>query len=377
MKFIQVFAVLTLTVFTSACNSSSKVGELDSNELDQAFSDSGEEKAPVRYASGMYGPFEEQHQVANYLVEIFEDSKGHLWFGTMDFGVARFDGEDLTYFTTEDGLCGMTISSVTEDNEGNIWLGSHTGLCKYDGESFEIIWTTSGRHDEGDGWVSVTRDNDGTIWAANSLGIYRQEGDAFVPFELPIASEEITSYSITKGRGSLRLHDSKGNYWFGVDGYGAIKYDGESFTRLSQEDGLCSNNISSILEDKNGNIWFTSIQSYQPEMTGDGGLCMYDGKTFKKFTEQPGLSQNDLYTVYEDKDGILWIGATGHGVYQYDGETFTFIDKTNRMDLTSGFGLQSMLHDSRGALWFGFSGGLFTSQHNGDIVNVVRNAVGC
>ena len=41
-------------------------------------------------------------QIAEYVVEIFEDSKGNLWFGTGNKGAARYDGKALTYFTTVD-----------------------------------------------------------------------------------------------------------------------------------------------------------------------------------------------------------------------------------------------------------------------------------
>src|SRR5690348_11786336 len=61
-------------------------------------------------------------QIDQYVVEIFEDSKGTLWFGTINKGAARYDGKALTYLTTEDGLSGNTVTSFAEDKEGNIWI---------------------------------------------------------------------------------------------------------------------------------------------------------------------------------------------------------------------------------------------------------------
>ena len=157
----------------------------------------------------------------------------------------------------------------------------------------------------------------------------------------------------------MALHDSKGNLWFSTDGYGAFKYDGTSFTHFTKEDGLCSNNVTSIMEDRQGRIWFTCIQSYQPEMTGDGGVCRYDGKSFTKFPTVKGLSENDIYTIYETRAGNIWIGASGVGAYRFDGETFTLFSETDRKHWTRNFGLQGMAEDQSGTLWFGFSGGLF------------------
>ena len=75
-------------------------------------------------------------QIADYVVEIFEDSKGNLWFGTVEQGVARFDGKTLTYLTIDDGLPGNTVADIVEDEAGNLWFGTHSGLSKYNGMFF-------------------------------------------------------------------------------------------------------------------------------------------------------------------------------------------------------------------------------------------------
>jgi hypothetical protein len=54
-------------------------------------------------------------QLDAYVVEAFEDSKGHLWFGTNGQGAARYDGQSLTYFSVADGLCDATVTSIIED----------------------------------------------------------------------------------------------------------------------------------------------------------------------------------------------------------------------------------------------------------------------
>ena len=298
-------------------------------------------------------------RIAPYVVEVYEDRRGQLWLGTMSKGAARFDGKTLTWFSAQDGLPSNTVTSFAEDRDGNLWLGTHHGLCKYDGKKFTPIWKTTGRHDRGEGWMGVHADRAGNIWTSTNKGVFRFDGTAFSEFKLPAVEGEITSYGITAGRASMALEDKHGNLWFRTDGNGAYKFDGQSFTHFTKSDGLCSNNVNSILEDKEGNIWFACMQSFQPKMTGDGGVCRYDGRSFTKFPDVKGLSGKDIYTIYETTTGDLWIGATGVGAYRFDGKTFTLFDKTDRMHSTRHFGVQSILEARNGTLWFGFSGGLF------------------
>ena len=69
------------------------------------------------------------------------------------------------------------------------------------------------------------------------------------------------------------FEDTKGNLWFETMSDGAARYDGKVFTHFTTQDGLCNNDVGSILEDKNGNIWFGT----------EGGVCRYYGKAFNYF----------------------------------------------------------------------------------------------
>ena len=297
-------------------------------------------------------------QIAEYVVETFEDRYGHLWFGTIDKGVARYDGKALTYFTQRDGLCGDTVTSIAEDKGGRLWFGTHTGVSKYDplasaerGESrFTTILNSEG---------SVRAGRDGTIWISSNTRIHRASGSVLAEFAVPVDRAKVASYSIVPGRVRMELEDRQGNLWFATDGAGALRFDGTTFRHFTKEDGLCSNTVWSIIEDAKGGIWFACIQAFQPRKTGDGGVCRYDGKTFTRFPDVKGLSGNDIYTIYPERSGQIWIGATGVGAYRHDGKTFTLHDQVDKRERIQNFGVQSILEDRSGVLWFGFSGGLF------------------
>lgn len=315
-------------------------------------------------------------RISQYVVSVFQDRKGDHWFGTMHDGAVRYDGKTLKYFTEKDGLPTNVVTCFAEDNQGNLWVGTHAGVCKFDGEKFARIAIPHGSPDANRptalNSASIQTDRDGNLWASVGQKVYHSKGESFTEFKMPIDAKKIPSFAIVPGRVSLRLQDKAGNLWFGTDGAGAYKFDGKTFTQFTKVDGLCSNNVNNIVEDRQGNIWFACMQSYQPKMTGDGGVCRFDGKSFTKFAEVKGLSENDIYTIQLTRSGDIWIGASGVGAYRYDGTTFTLFNETDKPHWTRHFGVQDILEDRNGTLWFGFSGGLF--RFNGkSFYNVTKN----
>ncbi|MEZ4806105.1 MAG: two-component regulator propeller domain-containing protein [Flavobacteriales bacterium] len=304
-------------------------------------------------------------RIAQYVVHAFTDNKGTLWFGTMGHGVAHVADGRLTFHSPADGAGGDVVSSIAQDRYGDMWFAGHegTGLVRYDGNVFSQQWSEES---------AVNTDRDGNVWAATAREVLRHDGEHFVPFPLPIDRAAITVYAIRPGRASLALHDSKGDFWFRTDGAGLLKYDGKDFTHYTKEDGLCSNSVNDVVEDDDGRIWVICMQAFQPGMTDDGGLCRLDGERFTGFPELHGLHHNDLYTLFKDSKGAIWVGATGTGVYRFDGTDFTLYDRTDRPDLNAGFGLQGMTEAADGTLWCGFSGGLFRFDGKG-FVHVGRN----
>ncbi|MBN4056705.1 hypothetical protein JYU19_00160 [bacterium AH-315-J21] len=150
------------------------------------------------------------------------------------------------------------------------------------------------------------------------------------------------------------LLDNAGNLWFGTTTEGAYRYDGKSFSRFTELEGLCNNEIWSILEDKDGVIWFGTAD----------GLCSYDGENFTH-VPIPWNGKDDLWgdmcnpnvvmSMLEDRNGFLWLGTCGGGAYRYDGNTF--INFTSNADQLQSDSLhhnviKSMLEDTDGNIWF-------------------------
>jgi ligand-binding sensor domain-containing protein len=167
----------------------------------------------------------------------------------------------------------------------------------------------------------------------------------------------------TKGSGEnnnihCSLQDRAGNLWFGTTGDGVYRYDGKTFTPFTEKDGLSSNTVWSILEDKKGNIWFgTSV-----------GVSCYDEKKISKISltnentnylittayKAPSI-KNDVWCMMQDKSGTIWF-CSNDGVYCFNGTSYSrFLDNYSIIN-KSGVqltGVQSILEDSNGDIWFG------------------------
>ena len=93
--------------------------------------------------------------------------------------------------------------------------------------------------------------------------------------------------------------------------------------------------IREIFEDSKGNIWIGS---------GKEGVCLYDGSTFTYFSQEDGLSHNQVRAVYEDENGLIWFEC-GHGLSNYDGEKITTV--TSRY-----YESKNNWQESENDLWF-------------------------
>ncbi len=157
------------------------------------------------------------------------------------------------------------------------------------------------------------------------------------------------------------IKDSRGFLWFGTM-YGLARYEGTGYTifKHNPEDhsSISFDDIVSLYEDKNGNIWIG---------TWGGGLNKYnpyEGK-FTRYVFQKdnpdGINDNIVWAITEDKDGNIWLGTERGGLNKYDPLKNKFVHYThNDSDYKSisSNSVQSLLYDSKGNLWIGTKAGL-------------------
>lgn len=293
-------------------------------------------------------------QIAEYIRRIFQDSKGNLWFGTNAYGVCRYDGDTLRYFSTYDGLAGYQVTGILEDQKGNMWFSTNGGISMYDGNIFTNYTEKNGLISNSV-W-SIYEDSRGIIWAGTVNGLCNydpNDDNKFKRFFIPEADVDKPTPRFSTSLVSSIMEDKHGNMWFGTDGVGVCKYDGKTFSHLTTKDGLCDNSIVSILEDKGGNLWFSSRF---------GGLSQYDGKTFSNINVANGkIGDDEVWTMYEDRAGNIWFSSEGYGIYRFDGEHITNFSIDDGLPIRA---VQSIFEDKQGLMWIGGGNGLYLFYEN-------------
>ena len=269
---------------------------------------------------------------SNIINSIIEDSKGRMWFATWGNGISMFDGKSFTIYTMDDGLCDDKFYDILEDSYGNIWFGSRTGITMYDGKEFKC--SMDWKELEKIQITAINEDRNGVIWFGGRK-LMRYNGQEFQIIE----SKELENIGITA------LHvDNKGDLWIGTWQNGVFKYDGSEFTSYTTQNGLTHNIVSSITEDKEGNIWLGTY----------GGLTKYNGSVFEKYTPKGELKVSVIYSLMVDFEGNLWIGTAGQGLGVFQGERFIHF---NREVGINNDMIWSILEDRKGNMWFGTYGG--------------------
>ncbi|MCA9002205.1 MAG: histidine kinase [Planctomycetes bacterium] len=156
--------------------------------------------------------------------------------------------------------------------------------------------------------------------------------------ETQAIENEIGPTSITRNI----LQDRTGRMWF-ASWEGIMSYDGTKFTNHMNRDGLRRYHTFCVLEDRDGVLWFGTIGA---------GLYRFDGESFQNFATWDGLANDRVGCILQDSKGVLWIG-TQEGISCFDGESFR--NYTALDGLLSG-DVNAIVEDRAGRMWIGTRG---------------------
>ena len=233
-------------------------------------------------------------------------------------------------------IVGEPSFAIIQDKDGFIWSGStSSGLIRYDG--YDLKYFKAGKNSVSTNWVNdVFEDSEGCIWLGTQgggLNKYDKKTGKFTWYKHKPGNKNSIADNTFSLSFSLILEDRDDPdiLWLGTQG-GLDKFHKkkEMFTHYSHIPGdgasLSSNEIMSIAQDKDGIIWIG---------TKNGGLNRFDRTTGRSihYRHDPNnsgsLSDNWIWSLMADDDHILWIGTSKGGLNKFDIKTTEFTRYTH------------------------------------------------
>lgn len=276
------------------------------------------------------------------------------------------------HLTVTEGLSQNSVHDIVQDRDGFLWLATQDGLNRYDGYDFVVYRHQTGANSDAAVSTSLSNstvwvlheDRAGTLWVGTASGLnrFQRENDTFVQYH----SDASDPYSLSHATVLALLEDSAGNFWVGTSRGGLNLLDRNTgrFNHFrhnpADSASLSSDRINSLAEGADGIIWVG---------TEDAGLNRFDTRTGRvtRFRHEPGntnsLSSDDVTTVLLDSQGTLWVGTNSGGLNALDpqtGHVTRYQHDPNLAGTISSDSLRTLYEDSRGRFWVGhyLGGGL-------------------
>jgi ligand-binding sensor domain-containing protein/signal transduction histidine kinase len=280
----------------------------------------------IRYKDGAFRHFSGKDGLLNDFVRsVYQDKKGRIWIGT-DNGLFQFLGDRIERVDNNNGVPAIAVHAIHEDNQGRLWAGG-SKLFRLDGTTYqEYRLAEEGSQNR---VKSITQTRDGTMWVGTIGGLYSKGP----------GSDSFSRVKETSGTVRFLQETSDGTLWIGTIGHGIYKYRKREFSQMTAPGSLPSNTALNLFEDIEKNIW-----------VGTQAGMLRLSKTPIQTVTLPDAGDYDAETVYEDHNDDLWIAAAN--LFRFHNGTATRVDFPG----ITGVRVRNVFQDKDGALWIGTEG---------------------
>jgi signal transduction histidine kinase/ligand-binding sensor domain-containing protein/DNA-binding response OmpR family regulator len=278
--------------------------------------------------------------------------------------VGHAQNRTFDHITIEKGLSQNTVNDILKDSRGFMWFATNDGLNRYNGYGIKVyrndVLDSSSLSDNT--IYCLLEDSHQNLWIGTRTGglnYYSWHTDTFMHFRHEPDDEASLGSNLVR----CLFEDRDGRIWIGMlrgGGLGVLDPVQMSIRRIplpaadSSTADAAHTNVHSIYQDKNGMLWLA---------TDYHGLLAYDPLTgkFSHFPIDPGRklrSKNIGKTIYEDHAKNIWLCTEGAGLYRFDRVSGTFhrFGDTSPLLLNSNI-VKDIAEHRDGSYWIATDGG--------------------
>ena len=255
------------------------------------------------------------------------DREGNVWIGTGTSGLHRLKRARITSYAEEEGVSDPNIVAITGDGAGGLWL-AHRHLYRFHNGTITTASPDVAAR-------ALYTDRDGSLWTGYTGATHLVDGRV-----------QATYPELGKVRAIQR--DRAGTLWAGTfeSTAGLYRFVDGTWQRY----GTNRADVNTILAGRTGALWVGTVQ----------GLTKIEGNTSRTYTMKDGLSNDYVRAIYEDADGVLWIGTYGGGLNRLKNGVIRSITR----DAGLFDNVVSSILEDRGNLWMSCNRGVFRVSRN-------------
>jgi signal transduction histidine kinase/ligand-binding sensor domain-containing protein len=286
------------------------------------------------------------------IIAIAEEREGATWFlraRSMDPGrLCQVVAASVRCYGEPDGVTEDPASMLKVDASGNLWLGSSRTLLHGRPGHFRAYAPGAlASNANQSGVLGLALDEDHGLWvgvgqSGDGLGLQRLVHDTWTPVVTP----ELDGSTLMV---TALFQDRDRALWIGTMNQGLYRVHGGTAHRFQAADGLSGDNVFQCYEDREGTLWVVT----------SGGIDSFRDLRVTTWSQREGLSSGEIDGIFAARDGTVWIGSANALDAFRDGRVSS---------LQTGKGLPgnqvtSIFEDRRGLLWVGIDSMLSVYEH--------------
>jgi len=310
------------------------------------------------------------------VLAIVQDNDGFMWLGSQT-GLSRFDGYKVINYRNVVGdartLVNNWVRVLHLDRKGRLWIGTDGGLDRYEPatQSFtHFAPREAARRGNGNRHLhAIVDDGKNGLWLATGDGLqhFNMDTGVFVSWH----HEERAPNSLADDQINALALDEQGRLWIGTSS-GLDSMAAGATTFVHHHGGVADAAVNALLADRKGTLWVGGRDGLASRAIDGSGVPRLYGAA-------DGMLPGEITTLFREVDGQLWVGSHADGLYRWDAAAQHFDNFPHHITDPHSLAdnrVSALYRDRVGTFWVGtwYAGVSRVDLGSGGFARLVRQA---